>query len=113
LHKDRDLLNERVKGPPLKELISNMRKSNASTSKKTRHTRQKAKKLAAPPIVPGNTYIFAPPGRERVEHLVLEVTDSTVTYLKKSGPMVCQLSTFQRMYAECGAGIIEGEAAKS
>lgn len=86
-----------------------MRKSNASTKK----TRQKAKELTAPPIVPGNTYIFAPAGRERVERLVLEVTDSNVTYLKKSGPMVCQLSTFQRLYAECGAGVIEGEAAQA
>lgn len=84
-----------------------MSRVKASTSKKIK---QRVKELAAPPVVPGNTYIFAPPGREQVERLVLEVTDSTVTYMKKSGPVVCQLSTFQRLYAECGAGVIEGEA---
>lgn len=75
-----------------------MSRVKASTSKKIK---QRVKELTAPP------------GRERIERLVLEVTDSTVTYLKKSGPVVCQLSTFQRLYAECGSGIIEGEAEKA
>lgn len=71
---------------------------------------KRIKKLAAPPVVPGNTYIFAPAGRQQVERLVLEVTEKTVKYMRPSGPTTCQLTTFQRLYKQHGAGVIEGEA---
>lgn len=86
-----------------------MSRVKASTGKKIR---QRVKELTAPPVVPGNTYIFAPAGRDQVQRLVLEVTENTVKYMRPSGPTTCQLNTFQRLYQEHGAGIIEGEVAK-
>ncbi|WP_438497132.1 hypothetical protein [Paenibacillus sp. IHBB 3054] len=87
-----------------------MSRVKASTSKKIK---QRVKELTAPTVVPGNTYIFAPAGRQQVERLVLEVTEKTVKYMRPSGPTTCQLTTFQRLYKLHGAGVIEGEAAKA
>jgi hypothetical protein len=69
---------------------------------------QTVKECLYPKIEAGKTYYFSEYGKDSdnmVERPVIEVTDKTVTYLKKGEQKTCDLNTFRRLYDKHGYAV--------